>query len=1009
MRKSLLMLMLCCVVLTAWAQETRVSGKVINSAGEPVAGASVLIKGKSSGVSTNAAGGFTISINPGEIVVITSVGFDAQEIRTNGSFISATLKANNDILSDIVVIGYGTQRKATLTGSVSTIKGEDLIRRQVASTSNLLQGAAPGVTVTQQSGRPGADGASIRIRGIGSINAGTYPLVLVDNVEMSLDAIDPNVIESISVLKDAASTAIFGSRAANGVILVTTKRGKKGTSFSYNAFASLQDATNLPTKLTAVEHMELYNEALVNSGRAKAFTDQLILDYKNNPADNFRYFDTDWVGQVLSKSGLMQNHNIIFSTGGDKVNFLASGTYLNQQGLTATTGYKKYDLRMNADFKVNEKVTLRGDFIYNKSMVEEPGGSSAEFIIRQALGVPAIGAGKFADGQYGDAGQSNKRNPLAQAEASGFNRTETPSLIMKGTILYHPVKNLEFEAFVANNTFSPHNKRYNKNYNVYRPDLVSSTLVFDSPYPGVNSIQESDINGRRNNYLVQGTYTPVFRRHNFKLQAGFQGEDLKTDTLGASRTNLPSDQPYINVGTENLGNSGGSGEYALAGFFGRLGYNFDNKYLVEFNGRYDGSSRFSQALDKQWGFFPSVSAGWVISEEAFFGGAKNVFDYFKIRGSYGSLGNQNVGGYYPFASNLAPNQNFYFNNALTSGLALTTAPNNNLSWENSIQSDIGVDAALFRNRITITFDVFKRRLEDMLLRVPVPLLLGQGSPLVNAGSMNNTGWEAAVTYRDNLNGFRYNVTANFSDVKNKVDDLFNQELFNGVFISRVRSPLNSYYGYVAEGLFQTVEEVTAAPLHFTNTKPGDIRYKDVSGAQGKPDNKIDQFDRVVLGNNFPRYEYSLNANAGWKGFDINIFFQGVGKRNSYVSGTGAWAFYAADFIPSGYDFHKDRWTPENPDASYPRLTDGLTNNQAASSYWMKDGSYLRFKNLAIGYTLPASVISRFKITQLRFYLSGQNLATWDNYLPGFDPERNENDGQFYPIMRTTTIGVNLRF
>jgi TonB-linked SusC/RagA family outer membrane protein len=354
-------------------------------------------------------------------------------------------------------------------------------------------------------------------------------------------------------------------------------------------------------------------------------------------------------------------------------------------------------------------------------------------------------------------------------------------------------------------------------------------------------------------------------------------------------------------------------------------------------------------------------------------------------------------------------QNYYFNGSTINGYAQLNASNPDVTWETSIQSNLGVDLSLFKNKLSVTADIYERRLKDMLLTVPVPLWLGQNSPLINAGSMTNHGWELAVTHRNQFGKFRYDITANLADVKNEVTDLANQDLISGLFISRVGNPLNSYYGYVADGLFQTDAEVAAAPVHSPTTKTGDIRYKDISGVAGKPDGKIDQFDRVILGHNFPRYEYSLNTNASWKGLDINIFLQGVGKRDTYISGTGAWAFHSADFISTAFKHHLNRWTPTNPNASYPRLTDGVGINQNSSSYWMQDGSYLRLKNLAIGYTLPAGIVNALQIKSVRFYVSGSNLLTFDNYYPGFDPEKNEQNGEFYPVMKTFTIGANIRF
>ncbi len=1005
----LLLVLFASLINGVSAQNIKVTGTVTDEAtGRPIESVSIIVKGNArGGTTTNANGSFSLNVNNGARLVVSSIGYANQEVAASETITVALKKADNN-LADIVVVGYGTQKKANLTGSIVTIKNEDLLKRQVASTSNLLQGLAPGVVVQQQSGKPGGDGAGILIRGRGSISASQAPLILVDNVEMSIDAIDPNAIDNITILKDAASTAIFGVRATNGVILITTKRAKKGTTVSYNAFFSQQRATNLPSKLTPVEHMELLNEARVNSAKAKAYTDAEILLYKNNAPDNFRFFNTDWISDVLSNSGLMQNHNISLSSASDKIGLFASGTYLSQQGLTPNTYFKKYDFRINTDIKVNDKITVKGDIVYNKSEINDPPATS-EFIIRQAIGISAIGAGKFSDGKYGTADQSVLRNPLGLAEASGFNNSNTPSLILKGTIIYKPIKELEFEGFVANNTFNINRKIFNKQYDIYEPNYITNTLPLKSK-TGASSISESYNNGKRNNYLLQGTFSTNFSRHKIKLLAGFQAEEFKSTSTNASRDSLINNEPYLNNATSLVrGASGGVSEGNLASVFGRFNYSFGDKYLIEVNGRYDATSRFSQARNLQNGFFPSFSVGWIVSEENFFKNIKSAINFLKFRGSFGNLGNQNVGGFYPFASTFQPGQNYYFGGVTNAGYAINTASNPNISWETSSQSNLGVDVGLLNNKITITADLFKKKLGEMIIPVPIPILAGQNPPLVNAGSMENKGWELGITYKNKFRDFKYEITANVSDVKNTVTDLVNQELIDGLFISKVGYPLRSYYGLLSDGLFQSDAEVAAAPTHSTTTKAGDIRYKDISGALGKPDGKIDNFDRTILGNNFPRYEYSFNINTSWRGFDLNLFFQGVGKRQTYLSGTGAWAFSSADFIATAYKVHLDRWTPSNPSASYPRLTDGTGINFNNSDYWMKDGKYLRLKNLAIGYSIPTNLFKKLKVQQIRFYVSGQNLFTWDNYPDGFDVEKNEQNGEFYPIMRTTTVGLNVRF
>ncbi len=1008
-------LMLLMLLATAvHGQSGKIAGKITDhDSGEPLPGVTVRVKGKSIAVQTDAKGLFSLNAGAQDILICSIVGYNQAE-QTVGTTTNLQIQLTSQAiaLKDLVVVGYGTQKKANLTGALTVLKTEDLTKRQVASASNLLQGFVPGVMVTQQSGKPGTDGASIRIRGEGSVYAGSSPLILVDGVQMNLDQIDPNAIESITVLKDAASTAIYGSRATNGVILVTTRRGKgTGLSMQYNAFVSKQAATNLPEKVNAIEHMQYANIARQNSTNnpnAFAFDTALINKYKNNPTDNFNYFNTDWEKLILTNSGMMQNHNLNLSLGSENIRFFASGTYMKQQGLTPNTYYSRYDLRMNADIRISEKLSMKGDFIYNKSARNEPGGATPEFIIKQMLGMPANAAGKFADGKYGDAGQSAKRNPVGQAEASGFNLNEMPSNILKATLVYKPVKELEFEAWFSNNTYNAHNKKFTQNYAVYRPDYTNKQLVFDSYYPAQSMLQESYSNNKLNYYTIQGTFNKTFGGHEVKLLAGYQAEDFSVSSLGASRTDFPSNDPYMGIGTKNFNNSGGASQYFLQSFYGRLNYNYRGKYLVELNGRADGSSRFSQEFHNQWGYYPSISAGWILSKENFFSGLTNAISFAKIRASYGSLGNQSLPEYYPFVATLNTTDfNYYFNSRNNSGVAQTAAANPMISWEKSTQQDIGLDMVFLKDRLSLTFDYYKKEVSAMLLKKPIPNYVGLTAPYVNIGSMENKGWELALGWKDHIGTFRYDVGLNLSDVRNKVKDLGGVNIIDGAFITTPGSPVRSYYGYQTDGYYQNDAEVTKGPFYQSTTRPGDIRYKDISGPDGKPDGKIDGYDRIVLGDNMPHYEYSLNLNGAWKGFDINVFFQGVAQRNNYVSGTGAWAFYSADFIATMYTWQKDFWTPNNPNAAYPRLTENPSF--PTSSFWMKNGAYFRLKNIALGYTFNGKQLRFARINSLRIYVSGSNLLTHSKYAPGFDPEINNVTGDFYPIMKTYNAGLNLKF
>jgi TonB-linked SusC/RagA family outer membrane protein len=1009
MKKKLLfsLLILCGWVLSLQAQKS-ITGKVTSEDGQPLVGASIVVKGTNQGAVTDIDGNYAITATPESILVVSFVGYQNQEMVVSTQSVLDIILLEGDALKEVVVVGYGTQRKANVTGAIASVKSEDLLKRQVASTSNLLQGIVPGLMATQQSGRPGGDGARIRIRGEGSIYANTYPLILVDDVPVSnIDVIDPNDVESMSVLKDASAAAIYGSRAANGVILIKSKRGGTGTQVQYSSYVTTQKPTNLPTKVSAVEHMEMLNLARKNQGGQAAFSDALVNEYKTNATDNFRYFNTDWLNEVLTNSGIMHNHNLSVRVGSEKIKTLLSGSYLNQQGLTPNTDYKRFTLRANTDMEISKNLSFQGDmYLYNYTTTE-PAGSSAEAIIRRTLGMPANAAGRFADGSYGDAGQSNKLNPIALAEASGTNKFNVPSTLLRGSLAYKPFEFLELRGTYAHTTLNIFDKTFRPQYQIYRPELVTGTLVLDATLPTPNTIGQSQTSRKTQNYLAQATLMKKFGAHDVSFLVGVQAEDQTNETLSASRTDLPSNQPYLNVGTANQANGGGASENATAAAFGRLSYSFSDRYLLELSGRYDGSSRFSQVEDKQWGFFPSVSAGWILSEEKFMK-SQNLITFGKIRASYGILGNQNIPGSYPFTTNLVGGANYYFNNRLNVGVAQTTAGNPIVTWEKSKQQNIGVDLTL-RNSWDITFDVYQKDITDMLLIRPIPSFVGFGAPFVNAGSMSNKGWELSVGYRGKKGDFSYNISGNISDVKNEVTDLAGQEIISGNQIVRVGYPIYSYFGYQASGLFQDSSEFTPSfPKPFPSSAAGDIRYKNINGPVGTPDSIINQFDRAVLGNNFPRLEFGLNLGLNWKGIFMNAFVQGVGRRDNYASGTGAWAFHQADFFATAYTWHKDNWRPDNKGASYPRLTETLGNNQVSSSYWMRSGAYWRLKNVQIGYTLPKDLLKKMRIGGLTIYASGQNLFTKSNFFEGFDAERDDNNGQFYPIMKTYTVGLNLK-
>ncbi|WP_374164751.1 SusC/RagA family TonB-linked outer membrane protein [Arcticibacter sp. MXS-1] len=883
--RLLSLLVVFLIALNVSGQTRQVRGRVTDTKGEPLPGVSVQIKGVKGGTTTAGNGRFQLNVAEGASLVFTFIGFQSKEVKAgSGQELNVVLQETSSQLNEVVVVGYGTQKKVNLTGSVSVVDGEEMAKRPVASTSMALQGIAPGVTVTQGSGLPGADQGTLRIRGVGSFMAGQDPLVLIDNIEMSLDAIDPNNIESISVLKDAAAAAVYGSRAANGVVLITTKRGKKdATRVEYRAYGGWQEATNFPEKVSAVEHMQYMNTARQNIGQSAGFSEELINDYITNGVDNFARLNTDWIGEVLTNDGMMQSHNLSVSSGTEKIRMYASGSFLDQNGLTENTKMKRYDLRFNTDVSLARNLQASLDLTLNKQDRHWPGGASPNFIISQAIGLPANQPGIFHSGEYGE-GWAN-RNPIALARSSGFNTRVTNSRVIAGSLKYTPVEGLELFTTYNSNSYSVRSRNLIKQYQVYSADLVNNALVPSVLYPATNSLNDGILDNSRDMFRAQATYKKSVSKHNFTFLGGFSTESFKSSGIdGSVVISLDPDKPYLSAG-DDVGVGVGSDElrFKMVSFYGRFNYNYNEKYLFEANGRWDASSRFLSR--NRWDVFPSVSAGWRLSQEDFWERIKPAVNEAKLRLSYGSLGNQNLMDangtpvFYPAYASYNTDKPYYFNNVANTGYALTDASYEDIRWETSTQFDLGLDLAFLKNRLSVTADFYRRDIKKMLQLLPIPNYVGLGAPYINAGSMRNTGWELAAGWKDNLKDFKYQVQLTLSDVKNKALDLSGQEYINGLLISKEGYAINSYYGYVADGLYQNAEEIAAGPNRWRSvTAPGDIRYKDISGANGVPDGVIDSYDRAILGNSFPRYEYSANFSAQWKGFDFTAFFQGLEKR-----------------------------------------------------------------------------------------------------------------------------------
>ncbi|SDM70326.1 SusC/RagA family TonB-linked outer membrane protein [Siphonobacter aquaeclarae] len=979
---------------SAFGEDQPIRGQVVAAeTNDPLVGVSVLVKGTTRGVNTDADGRFQLALPAVPATLIFSyVGYERQEINiTSQTNIDVVLKPDQRSLEEVVVVGYGTQKKTNLTGAVATVSSEDLIRRPVGQTSTALQGMMPGVTVTQRSGRPGGDAGTIRVRGVGTLGGGQDPLVLIDGIEGSMNNIDPNLIETVTVLKDAASSSIYGSRAANGVVLITTKRAKGGKlSVNYNNYFGWQSPTNLPHMVNAVDHMLLTNEAYVNVGRAPLYSDDLIQKYRTEGASNRDlYPDTDWQKAVLTGSGFQQSHFLTVKGGTEKFRFLTSLGYLNQNGIIQNSSFTRYTLRNNMDMQFSKKLSARADIQLVAPTTIEPGRSSDE-VFHWMNRIPANQIGINSNGTWGDGW--NGDNPIAFSRAGGQMKNNSPYVLINAALVYKPVDWITAEVAYAPKYALSIDKNFNRNIQTYKPNGALSFLA-----PAKSTLTEGTSRSFYNTLRGTVTLDRTFGDHGVKVLAGFSREDFRNDYVTAYREGfLLPDYNVLNAGAADIQrNTGGASEWALQSFFGRINYDYKQKYLFEANARYDGSSRFVKG--QRYGFFPSFSAGWRVSQENFMQPLSGVVNELKLRASWGQLGNQNIGTY-PFISSLNFGS-YALGKQIVNVVALNTLANTNITWERTEMSDIGLDLTLF-SRLSLTADYYLKRTKDILLTLDIPAIIGLGAPNQNAGVVDNKGWELGLTYRGKARDFRYDIGFNISDVRNKIIDMRGVNL-TGVTVNREGYPISSIYGLQAEGYFQSDDEVAAHAQQFGTIKPGDLKYKDQNG-----DGIINADDYVVIGSTVPRFTFGSTINLAYKGFGLNVVLQGVGKADGLLYEQGIMPFFLGGTVQ---EQHKNHWTPENRNAAFPRLAFSESNNEKISSFWMKNAAYLRLKNVQFSYTLPQALTQRAGISSLRLFANGQNIWTLDRFWNGYDVESPVGTGRTYPQVKMFSFGVDASF
>ena len=989
------------------AQERTITGTVTEITGGPLPGINVIVKGTSTGTVTDVEGKYAFQINESaEVLVFSSVGYVTEEVMINNqSIIDMTMTEDITALEEIVVVGYGTQKKVNVTGSVEEVKGTTLSKQPVFQVSQALTGTVPGVTVIQASGQPGKDVGTIRIRGLGSLGEGAKnePLVLIDGVQGDINTLDAGDIETMSVLKDAASSAIYGSRAANGVILITTKRAKEGKmSVGYRNYLGWQSPTDLPKFLGGVAFLE-------NDGQS---SQAVIDDYKANlGTDPDRYTDTDWVNELFSESGFMQYHQLNATGGNEVVLLSASISFQDQDGNIPNFNFKRYNGRFNSDIKVSKKLNLNFDINFMQSVTTEP-TEGLQNITRQAFRVPPIYFVRHSDGSYGDAWSG--QNPVAFAKDGGLNQVQNNYFRSVFKINYLPVKGLNLTLLYSPEYEDIYGKEFARTFQTITDWDTKTTRTT----PNRNSLSQSNTRLFTNNLNALASYSIDLDKHSITVLGGYEMIQNNWEQFGAFRDQFVlQEYQVLNAGSEeNDRNYGSATHSSLQSFFGRVNYAFMDKYLFEANVRRDASSRF--APENRVSIFPSFSVGWRVAEESFFESI-GLFSDLKLRASWGQLGNQQIGSDFPYVSSIALGSNNYvFGNSIFTGATQNVLANSAIQWETTETTNFGLDAGLLDNRFTLTAEYYIRKTNDILLQIPIPLNVGLSPSTQNAANVENRGWDLALGWQDDINDFKYSVRVIASDFTNEVTNLSGVgPIISGNSIIEVGSPINSIFGYETQGIFQTQAEIDEAPAQFGTLKPGDLRYKDQltedTNGDGIPDMSdgiINGDDRVIIGDQFPRMSYAFDFGAQFKGFDLSIAFQGVGERDVFLAGDAVWALDNAGKIQ---EWHmRESWTPENTGAAFPIVspTSAGSNNIQTSSTWVFNGAYLRLRNVNFGYTLPTSMLERVFINRLRVYFSGQNLLTWDKLPEGLDPlVPNGTTGGYFPVVSTYTFGLEVSF
>lgn len=1016
----LFLLFFLCQASVLLAQKRSVTGTVTEGK-EAIPGVSVRVKGTNQGTLTNNEGKFTLQVGPGDTLIFNHLSYSPREVAVKeGATLNVSLISSSQNVNEVVVVGYGTQKKATLTGSISVVKGADIVKSPQPNVSNALAGRFSGVIANNRSGEPGYDGSSISIRGLATTGNNDV-LVVVDGVPGQiggLERLDPNDIESISVLKDA-SAAVYGSRAANGVILVTTKRGKTGKpSINYSFNQGFSSPTRLPNMADAATYATIRNEIAYwgspTGGMNQVYSADQIQKFKDG-SDPLNYPNTDWQKETLKKVATQNQHSLSVNGGNENVRYFVSLGMISQNGIykQGVTDYNQYNFRSNIDADVTKRLKVS---VYLNGRQEDriyPQAGAGDIFRSIYRAYPTVAA-RYPNG-LPTSGIENNNPVMMVTAAGGTNRNPTSVFngILKGSYAIPGVDGLSLDGFFSADKSWSFSKNFNKPYAVYSYNATTDT--YDKKVVGGSGgnamLTVAQMNRSMLTSNIKLNYNRKFGKHDIGAFVAYEQSKTTMDSLGAFRRNyLTTETPELSQGgsaASDKGSEGKSYNFTRKSYFGRLAYNYDEKYLLEAQARIDGSSTFPKG--KQYGFFPSVSAGYRISQEDWFKEQVGFINDLKIRGSYGTLGNDNVGLFQSY-DNYSINSQYVIGTAVQPGIDLTKLANPNITWEKAQKLDVGINAQVL-NHFNLEFIYFQQKRTDILTQrnASIPQLTGivnpsTGEPLVpaeNIGKVNSNGIEATLGYNGRAGkDFNFNISGNFTYAKSKV--VFIDEAAGTLDYQRKTGrPLNVDLLYNAIGIFKTQADLDKYP-HVPNAGLGDLIYEDYN-----KDGKLDANDATrTKYSNIPQITYGILMGAEYKGFDLSLVFSGQAQVSQYVlpeSGT------IGNFYSSWAD---NRWSPDNVNGTYPRVPErassAVSGGLYKNNFWLNNASFIRLKNVEIGYNLNAGLLSRLKISGLRVYANGFNLFTITK-VKDYDPEGNNASGQFYPQQRIINAGVNVRF